>query len=187
MPSSVVLLRWSVPRWLLSPNKDTETSGCWHIVILISYMNMNVGTWCHPRDDANSPAAVHQSLSMNVSLWRGMHSWETYKVQPMSCPVIAAWLSPTVPSSSDPKLPSLLFPILKTHNSLGETVITQIVIVLNKSMPEGPLFSAPVWFSPSPHTAFTWLSAELECRCALEFSNHRLGASRCSALVFNSM
>lgn len=59
------------------------------------------------------------------------------ETQPVLCPVIAAWLSSTVPSSSDPRskitvspLP-ISYPILKTHNSLEQTVITQIVILLN--------------------------------------------------------
>lgn len=57
----------------------------------------------------------------------------------MICPVIAAWLLLALPSSSDPRsqitissLP-ISYPILNTHHSLEQTVITQIVILLNMS------------------------------------------------------
>lgn len=36
-------------------------------------------------------------------------------------------------------------------------------------------------------TTTMWFSVELEYRCASELRNHQLGASHCSALVFNNM
>ena len=56
----------------------------------------------------------------------------------MLCPTTASWPLPAVPSSSDLKseisISSLLifYPILSTHHSLEQTIITQIVMLLNR-------------------------------------------------------
>lgn len=64
-----------------------------------------------------------------------MQSFESKhrEIQPMFCPVIAAWLFSSFDPSSEINISSLpiSYPILNTHNSHKQTIITQIVILLN--------------------------------------------------------
>jgi len=140
----------------------------------------------------NCPIVIQKScyFGMNAPLWwRNRIIWSYRRRNFVFCPVIAAWLLSHSHPRSKINISSLLnsYPILKTHNWHEQTVITQTMIPLSMLDPWRASF-APAW-SPPPFTTHCAhvVSAELECRCALEFGNHQLGASHRSAPVFNSM